>query len=211
MSGDFTTDGQARRHFGVYPAIVTDIVDPDNLGRIEVKFPSLGGDGDSVRAWATLLTPYADDNQGFLALPAVDTQVVVAFEAGDLRRPYIVGSAWNGKESLPDTPSAPNNKRRHGRGGEGDGLDEERAQARPRRRQFRTSVHAQERLSGQIRQQRQRDRDGHVRHDYQRAFRHDGQRTLDDLRRKRHVSWADGDLRHVASVLARSGQRLVSG
>jgi len=111
MSGDFTTDGQARRYFGVYPAIVTDIVDPDNLGRIEVKFPSLGGDGDSVRAWATLLTPYADDNQGFLALPAVDTQVVVAFEAGDLRRPYIVGSAWNGKESLPDTPSAPNNKR----------------------------------------------------------------------------------------------------
>jgi len=111
MSDGFTTDGQARRHFGVYPAIVTDIVDPDNLGRIEVKFPSLGGDGDSVRAWATLLTPYADDNQGFLALPAVDTQVVVAFEAGDLRRPYIVGSAWNGKESLPDTPAAPNNKR----------------------------------------------------------------------------------------------------
>ena len=111
MSDGFTTDGQARRHFGVYPAIVTDIVDPDNLGRIEVKFPSLGGDGDSVRAWATLLTPYADDNQGFLALPAVDTQVVVAFEAGDLRRPYIVGSCWNGKESLPDTPAEPNNKR----------------------------------------------------------------------------------------------------
>jgi len=111
MSGECTTDGQARRYFGVYPAIVTDIVDPDNLGRIEVKFPSLGGDGDSVRAWATLLTPYADDDQGFLVFPAVDTQVVVAFEAGDLRRPYIVGSAWNGKESLPETPSAPNNKR----------------------------------------------------------------------------------------------------
>ena len=111
MSDGFTTDGQARRHFGVYPAIVTDIVDPEGLGRIEVKFPSLGGDGDTVRAWATLLTPYADDNQGFLVLPAVDTQVVVAFEAGNLRRPYIVGSAWNGKESLPDTPSAPNNKR----------------------------------------------------------------------------------------------------
>src|SRR5438270_7845165 len=62
-------------------------------------------------SWATLLTPYADDNQGFLVLPAVDTQVVVAFEAGDLRRPYIVGSCWNGKESLPETPSAPNNKR----------------------------------------------------------------------------------------------------
>jgi uncharacterized protein involved in type VI secretion and phage assembly len=111
MSGGLTADGQAYGHFAVYPAIVTDIVDPDNLGRIEVKFPWLGGDGDSVRSWATLLTPYADNDQGFFVLPAVDTQVVVAFEAGDLRRPYIIGSAWNGVESLPETPAASNNKR----------------------------------------------------------------------------------------------------
>jgi len=37
--------------------------------------------------------------------------VVVAFEAGDLRRPYIVGSCWNGKESLPEAAAAANNKR----------------------------------------------------------------------------------------------------
>lgn len=111
MIQDFRGDGDALRYFGVYPAIVTNIVDTKNLGRIEVKFPTLGTDGDSVRAWATLLTPYADDNQGYQMLPSVDTQVVVAFEAGDLRRPYIVGSAWNGSESLPDTPAAANNKR----------------------------------------------------------------------------------------------------
>jgi uncharacterized protein involved in type VI secretion and phage assembly len=99
------------RFFGVYPAIVTDIVDPDRLGRIEVKFPWLGGSGDQVRAWATLLTPYADDDQGFVAFPALDTQVVVAFEAGDVRRPYIVGSCWNGKEMTPVTPTKPNDKR----------------------------------------------------------------------------------------------------
>ncbi|HEV7684662.1 MAG TPA: phage baseplate assembly protein V [Pyrinomonadaceae bacterium] len=109
--GAFRRDGGAARYFGVYPAIVTDIVDPDNLGRIQVKFPWLGADGDSVRGWATLLTPYADDDQGFEALPAVDTQVVVAFEAGNLRRPYIVGSAWNGREAMPEAPAAANNKR----------------------------------------------------------------------------------------------------
>ncbi len=49
-----------------------------------------------VRAWATLCTPYADDDQGFEIMPAVDTQVVVAFEAGDLRRPYVLGACWNG-------------------------------------------------------------------------------------------------------------------
>lgn len=97
--------------FGLYPAIVTDIVDPDRLGRVQVSFPWLGSDGDSVRAWATLLAPYADDNQGFVALPEVQTQVVVGFEAGDLHRPYIVGACWNGKEMMPVTPTKPNNKR----------------------------------------------------------------------------------------------------
>lgn len=112
MIGEFRPDGDAPRYFGVYPAIVTDIVDPESLGRIQVKFPWLGTQGASdVRAWATLLTPYADDDQGFEVLPAVDTQVVVAFEAGELRRPYIVGSAWNGEESMPESPAAPNNKR----------------------------------------------------------------------------------------------------
>ena len=105
------TDGAAPRHFGVYPAIVTDIVDPNQLGRVEVRFPWLGQDGQDVRAWATLLTPYADDNQGFEVLPAVDTEVVVAFEAGDLRRPYVVGSCWNGVEAMPEAPIAANNKR----------------------------------------------------------------------------------------------------
>jgi len=112
MSAGPRQDGGTPLWFGVYPAIVTDIVDPDSLGRIQVKFPSLGSQGENdVRAWATLLTPYADDDQGIEILPAVDTQVVVAFEAGDPRRPYIVGSCWNGSESLPESPQQPNNKR----------------------------------------------------------------------------------------------------
>lgn len=108
---EFTPDGAAPRYFGVYPAVVSDIVDPDSLGRIEVQFPWLGEAGSAVRAWATLCTPYADDDEGIEILPSVQTQVVVAFEAGDLRRPYIVGSCWNGRESLPESPAAPNNKR----------------------------------------------------------------------------------------------------
>jgi len=113
MSSDHRPDGDARRHFGVYPAIVTDIVDRQPLGRIEVRFPWLGKElgGQDFRAWATLCTPYADADQGLQILPAVDTQVIVAFEAGVLQRPYIIGSCWNGKEPLPVTPEAANNKR----------------------------------------------------------------------------------------------------
>jgi uncharacterized protein involved in type VI secretion and phage assembly len=104
-------DETEQRFFGLYPAIVTDVVDPDRLGRVEVRFPWLGEAGEDVRTWATLLAPYADDDQGFVALPAVDTQVVVAFEAGSLYRPYIVGSCWNGREAMPVTPTKPNDRR----------------------------------------------------------------------------------------------------
>jgi len=108
----FRPDGDARRYFGVYPAIVTSIVkDTLNLGRIELKFPWLGAAGASVRALATLCTPYADDGQGFEMIPAKDSQVVVAFEAGILTRPYIIGACWNGKEALPRKPEEANNRR----------------------------------------------------------------------------------------------------
>ena len=112
MIGTFRADGEGPLYFGIYPAIVTNIVDPESLGRIELKFLWLGKNGaDDVRAWATLLSPYADDDQGLEILPAVNSEVAVVFEAGNLRRPYIVGAAWNGKEKLPESPATPNNKR----------------------------------------------------------------------------------------------------
>lgn len=104
-------DGEGPRWFGLYPALVTDLVDPDNKGRIQVKFPSFGEAGASVRAWATLISPYADRDQGLEILPEVDSQVMVAFEAGDPTRPYIVGACWNGQRALPESPQAPNNLR----------------------------------------------------------------------------------------------------
>ncbi len=106
-----TVDGEAMRHFGLYPAIVKDVVDPQSLGRVQLGFPWLGAAGESVRAWATLLSPYAEKDQGLMVLPSVGTQVVVGFEAGDLRRPYVVGACWNGIETMPETPLASNDKR----------------------------------------------------------------------------------------------------
>lgn len=105
-------DGAAPGYFGLYPAIVTDLVDDRRLGRVQVRFPWLGDDGNTdVRAWATLCSPYADADQGFLALPEVGSQVVVAFEAGNLRRPYVIGAAWNGEEALPHPPEQSNDVR----------------------------------------------------------------------------------------------------
>lgn len=111
LSQALPPDGGQHRYFGLYPALVTDLVDPYGRGRIQVQFPGFGDMGKAMRAWATLLTPYADDNQGLCVLPEVDTQVVVGFEAGDPRRPYIVGACWNGSRSLPEAAAAANNLR----------------------------------------------------------------------------------------------------
>ncbi len=104
-------DGARSRLFGVYPALVSDIVDPDARGRVKVRFPWLPDDGGSVGSWAVLLSPYADDDQGLQTIPEVGSLVVVAFEAGDINRPYILGAAWNGQAVLPVAVEAANNKR----------------------------------------------------------------------------------------------------
>lgn len=101
----------SRRLFGLYPALVRDIVDPDATGRIQVSFPWLGDVGNDVTAWARLVSLYADDNQGWQILPDVDSEVIVGFEAGAIERPYIVGAVWNGREALPQNAEVANNKR----------------------------------------------------------------------------------------------------
>jgi uncharacterized protein involved in type VI secretion and phage assembly len=113
MSGSDHFDGgtASKRLFGLYPALVTDMVDPQGQGRIQLSFPWLGGAGTDVRAWGRLVSLYADDDQGWQILPEVGSEVVVGFEAGAIDRPYVVGAVWNGREALPQAAEAANDKR----------------------------------------------------------------------------------------------------
>lgn len=109
---DTPADGSAPSFHGIYPAFVTKLVDPPQPGQVQVRFPCLGRDGDAeVRAWATLCSPYADGGHGLLILPDVGTQVLVMFGAGQFDDAYIVGAAWNGQASPPETATQPNNLR----------------------------------------------------------------------------------------------------
>jgi len=87
---------------GVYPALVTDIKDPDNQGRVKVKLPWSPDSGSAVaEAWARLATLMGGNNRGSWFIPDVDDEVLVAFEAGDPARPYVLGGLWNGKDKPP--------------------------------------------------------------------------------------------------------------
>jgi phage protein D len=79
--------------------IVTDNKDPDNMGRVKVKFPTLE---NRESFWARMVMPGAGKGRGFDCLPEVNDEVMVAFEHGDIHRPYIVGGVWNGKDEPPE-------------------------------------------------------------------------------------------------------------
>jgi uncharacterized protein involved in type VI secretion and phage assembly len=85
--------------YGVYPARVTDIVDPDQQGRVKVRLPWSPDAGDSnYETWARM----GGNNRGTFFIPDVDDEVLVAFEGGNPRRPYVVGALWNGQDSPPE-------------------------------------------------------------------------------------------------------------
>jgi uncharacterized protein involved in type VI secretion and phage assembly len=90
--------------YGVYPALVRDLADPDGQGRVKVSLPwSPDGDGAAYEAWARLATFMAGDNRGSWFVPDVNDEVLVAFAAGDPRHPFVVGSLWNGQDAPPET------------------------------------------------------------------------------------------------------------
>lgn len=74
--------------------IVTNNQDPDNLGRVRVKYPALGPDAEG--AWARIATVSAGNARGLLMLPVVGEEVLVGFEHDDTTRPYVLGSLFNG-------------------------------------------------------------------------------------------------------------------
>jgi Type VI secretion system/phage-baseplate injector OB domain/Protein of unknown function (DUF3540) len=74
-----------RRHFGLYRATVVEATDPQQSGRVQVTVPSLSG---SAPSWAGTLRD--------LRRPEAGDEVLVAFEAGDPARPYVIGVLASG-------------------------------------------------------------------------------------------------------------------
>jgi phage protein D len=80
--------------------IVTDKSDPEALGRVRVRYPSLGEAHEGW--WARVLAPGSGAGRGFFSLPQVGDEVLVAFEHEGDQHPYVLGSVFNG----PGAPGA---------------------------------------------------------------------------------------------------------
>jgi uncharacterized protein involved in type VI secretion and phage assembly len=76
--------------------LVTNNDDPDKMGRVRVQYPSLGPDAEG--GWAPIASVSAGNARGVMMLPVVGEEVLVGFEHGDTRRPYVLGSLFNGTD-----------------------------------------------------------------------------------------------------------------
>ena len=105
MHGNGARAGGAHgRWYGAYPALVTDVNDPDGQGRVKVQLPwAPDASGGVYEAWARLATTMAGSNRGTWLVPDRNDEVLLVFEGGDPRRPYVVGALWNGTDAPPET------------------------------------------------------------------------------------------------------------
>ena len=97
-------EGLGGHWYGVYAALVVDSADPDGQGRVKVTLPWAPDTGGNLyESWARLATLMGGNNRGSWFIPDVDDEVLVAFEGGDPRRPYVVGGLWNGRDRPPES------------------------------------------------------------------------------------------------------------
>jgi hypothetical protein len=92
--------------FGKYRGKVKANVDPYLCGRIQVTAPAALGD---AMVWALPCAPFAGPGVGFFAIPPVDANVWVEFEAGNPEVPIWTGCFW-APGDFPATMAVPEMK-----------------------------------------------------------------------------------------------------
>jgi phage protein D len=104
---------QQEKIYGVVVGKVEDNTDLKGLGRVQVSLPSVS-DAKSYYARVASLTAGGDlttqKSWGMYFLPDKGDEVLVAFEHGDINKPVVVGSLWNGLARPPEANTGLNEK-----------------------------------------------------------------------------------------------------
>jgi phage protein D len=87
--------GEPPRISGVVCGIVTNNQDPLQQRRVKIALPWMSQDYESD--WVRVVQFGAGMDSGALFMPSCADEVLVAFEYGDIRRPYVIGGLINAK------------------------------------------------------------------------------------------------------------------
>jgi len=79
-------------------AIVVENEDPDQMGRIRVRF---FWQEDEMSPWLRIVNPYGGQEKGHMFIPEIDEEVLVGFEGGNAEKPFVLGALYHAK-ALPD-------------------------------------------------------------------------------------------------------------
>jgi phage baseplate assembly protein gpV len=85
--------------FGIAPGVVTDNLNVLSEGRVQVHIPAL----PDFDPWARVASIGAGSGRGFLWLPEIDDEVLVAFNKNDDRDAYVIGGLWSTLNRPPAT------------------------------------------------------------------------------------------------------------
>ena len=98
-----------KKVFGVSVATVMNNIDCTGEARVMLMLPWLPG----FTPWARLSSPMAGMGRGMYFVPQVGDEVLVAFNHGDVREPYVLGTCWNTIDRPPAlAPTDPVTKRK---------------------------------------------------------------------------------------------------
>jgi hypothetical protein len=90
--------------YGVYTGVVMPFPDVPPvglfLGRVKVQVSTIDP-LEPIEAWARVAVPLAGIASGTYFIPMPGTEVLVAFENGDIGSPYVIGSLWNATAPPP--------------------------------------------------------------------------------------------------------------
>ena len=84
------TETGDNRIFGVVVGQVVNNYDKDMPGRVCVTVPTRDRNANELK-WARVAMPYSGSKWGYYFLPEVGDQVLLAFEQGNIEKPYVVG------------------------------------------------------------------------------------------------------------------------
>ncbi len=108
--GSVAEQGKKHKIYGITTGVVTENWDKDKKfpGKVKVEF-FLGEEGKTETDWVRVARPYAGKGYGTYCLPEVGDEVVLAFNLGDLNKPYVIGSLWNNEDKIPDKTATEKN------------------------------------------------------------------------------------------------------
>lgn len=92
------------RQQGTAIGIVTNLNDPEQYGRIQVRLP--GVDDEVQSWWARISATQGGGSRGNFIRPEVGDEVLIMFEQGEPDQPIVVGVFWNGKDEPPGPGNA---------------------------------------------------------------------------------------------------------